>query len=293
MTNSISSEFPFDSKYIEVKGSNMHYIDIGSGDPILFLHGNPTSSYLWRNIIPYLSDKGRCIAPDLIGMGKSDKPDIDYTFFDHYDYLSDFIEKLDLKNITLIIHDWGSGLGFHYAFKHPNNVKGIAFMEAIYKTVKWRAVPKAMRNSFKMLRTPVIGWFLTRVMNVFVKKLLPTTIFRKLTAEEIQYYEAPYLTIKSRKPLQVWPTEIPFDGYPKEVHQAVTAYHNWLKESPIPKLCLYATPGLLIRKRDVAWIAKNFKNTSVKEVGKGLHFIQEDQPQAIGKTLSEWVEHLN
>jgi len=129
----ISPKFPFESKFVDINGSKMHYVDVGKGDPILFLHGQPTSSYLWRNVIPYLQKNGRCIAPDLIGMGKSGKPDIAYTFDDHYDYLVKFIEKLNLKNITLVIHDWGSGLGFHYAKYHPNNIKGIAFMEALLK----------------------------------------------------------------------------------------------------------------------------------------------------------------
>lgn len=270
----------------------MHYVDVGKGDPILFLHGNPTSSYLWRNIIPYVSDKGRCIAPDLIGMGKSDKPEIGYTFFDHYDYLHAFIEALDLKNITLVIHDWGSGLGFHYAYKHPENIKAIAFMEAIYNTAKWHAVPKAMRRSFKMLRAPILGWFLTRVLNVFITKLLPDTVFRKMSKIELDTYAAPYPTIKSRKPLQVWSTQIPFDGKPADVHKAVTTYHNWLKEVTFPKLCLYVSPGLLIRKKDVAFIKENFPNTQVQDVGKGLHFIQEDNPHEIGKALADWVDNL-
>ncbi len=270
----------------------MHYIDVGEGDPILFLHGNPTSSYLWRNIMPYLANNGRCIAPDLIGMGKSDKPNIGYSFFDHYEYLNAFIEKLNLKNTTLVIHDWGSALGFYYAYKHPDNIKGIAFMEAIYNTSKWHAIPKAMKRSFKMLRTPIFGWFLTKVLNVFITKLLPETVFRKMSKTELDTYAAPYPTIKSRKPLQVWPTQIPFDGKPKEVHQAVTAYHNWLKEAPFPKLCLYVSPGLLIRKKDVTFIEEHFQNTQVKNVGKGLHFIQEDQPHNIGKALAYWVEKL-
>lgn len=160
MEINISSKFPFESKFIEINGSKMHYIDVGKGDTILFLHGNPTSSYLWRNIIPHLQSIARCIAPDLIGMGKSDKPDIAYTFEDHYDYLEKFIEKLNLKNITLVIHDWGSGLGFHYANTHRDNIKGIAFMEAIYKPMSWDQLPPGMDKMFKMLRTPFIGWLM-------------------------------------------------------------------------------------------------------------------------------------
>lgn len=288
----IASKFPYKSNFLNIKQSNIFYVDIGIGDPILFLHGNPTSSYLWRNIIPFLANKGRCIAPDLIGMGKSDKPNCAYTFFDHYDYLNAFIEKLELKNITLIIHDWGSALGFYYAYKHQNNIKGIAFMEAIFKTTKWDAVPKKMRQTFKLLRMPILGWFLVSVQNVFISKLLSKTIIRKLSSEEFQNYAAPYPTIKSRKPLRIWPTQIPFDGKPLKVHQAVTDYHHWLKTTPIPKLCLYASPGLLIQKNDVTWIAQKFNNTTLKYIGKGIHFIQEDNPKNIGEALAEWFIKL-
>jgi haloalkane dehalogenase len=173
METNISPKYPFESKFIDINGSKMHYIDVGKGSPILFLHGNPTSSYLWRNIIPYLQPSARCIAPDLIGMGKSGKPDIDYTFEDHYDYLEKFIEKLNLKNITLVIHDWGSGLGFHYANKHRDNVKGIAFMEAMVKPLSWKDMPSDMRLPFRMLRTPFIGWLMISVGNIFVKKMIP------------------------------------------------------------------------------------------------------------------------
>jgi len=161
MKKEISAKFPFESKFIEVKGSKMHYIDEGEGDPILFLHGNPTSSYLWRNIIPYTKPLGRCIAPDLIGMGKSDKPDIAYGFQDSYEYLEEFIVALGLKNITLVIHDWGSGLGFHYANMHRDNIKGIVFMEAMVKPLAWKTLPSfSLRMAFRMMRTPFIGWVL-------------------------------------------------------------------------------------------------------------------------------------
>ena len=146
-TQKISVDFPYQSHYISVHGSKIHYIDKGEGDPILFLHGNPTSSYLWRNIIPHLTSLGRCIAPDLIGMGKSDKPDIEYRFFDHVKYIEGFIEQMGLKNLTLVIHDWGSGLGFHYAMGHENNVKGIAFMEAILMPISWDQFPEEMRET--------------------------------------------------------------------------------------------------------------------------------------------------
>ena len=288
MENQISSNFPFESKFIDVKGSKMHYIDEGRGDPILFLHGNPTSSYLWRNIIPYLTKHARCIAPDLIGMGKSDKPKISYEFFDHYTYLKTFIEKLDLKNITLVIHDWGSGLGFHYASEHQKNIKGIAFMEAIYRTWKWEDLSKDMKMAFKMMRTPFLGWLMVSVGNMFIKKMLPNAIIRKLTKEESETYAEPYPTVTSRKPLRVWPTEIPFDGKPKNIHDVVTSYHNWLKQSSIPKICFYADPGLIIQKKDMLWINDNFPNVKSINLGKGLHYLQEDHPHIIGTELVNW-----
>ena len=288
----ISAEFPFSSKYIDIHGSKMHYIDEGKGETVLFLHGNPTSNYLWRNIIPYLSNNARCIAPDLIGMGKSDKPNIPYKFIDQYKYLNAFIEKLELKNVTLIIHDWGSALGFHYAFEHQENIRGIAFMEGIYKTAKWDYLPKAMKKGFKMMRTPFLGWFMVSVGNIFIKKLLPSSIIRKLTKKELDTYAKPYPTISSRKPLRVWPTEIPFDGTPENTHQIVSSYHNWLKQTELPKLLLYAEPGLLIRKKDVLWIKDNFPNTEAVSVGKGLHFIQEDSPDAIGTELAKWYQTI-
>ncbi len=288
MMNSISAAFPFVSKFIDIHGSKMHYIDEGKGDPVLFLHGNPTSSYLWRNVVPHLNNNARCIAPDLIGMGKSDKPNIPYKFVDHYDYIKTFIEKLELKNITLVIHDWGSALGFHYAFEHQKNIKGIAFMEGIYMPAKWKSIPNVMKRVFKMMRTPFLGWLMINVGNIFIKKLLPSAIIRKLSKEELDAYAEPYPTISSRKPLRVWPTEIPFDGTPKNMHKIVTSYHNWLKETRLPKLLLYAYPGLLIRKKDVLWIQDNFSNTKTVSVGKGLHYIQEDNPDIIGSELAKW-----
>ena len=288
MNTNISADFPFESKYLNVKGSKMHYIDEGEGDPILFLHGNPTSNYLWRNIIPHLKGQGRLIAPDLIGMGKSDKPNIDYTYDDHYAYLEAFIEKLDLKNITLVIHDWGSGLGFRYAHTHEDNIKGIAFMEAIVKPMRWSEMPADMRTPFKMMRMPYVGWFMISVMNMFVNKMIPDTIKRTLSAEEMAYYRAPYSTIKSRKPVRVWPQQIPIDGKPKRSQELIEAYSQWLQKSKIPKLCLHSQPGAIINSEYAQWIEKSIPNTKMVDIGGGIHFVQEDNPHGIGKAISEW-----
>lgn len=290
--DTISADFSFESKYIEVHGSKLHYVDEGSGDPILFLHGNPTSSYLWRNIIPHLVPHARCIAPDLIGMGKSANPVIPYRFFDHVGYIEGFIEQLGLNNVTLVIHDWGSALGFHYAMRNENNIKGIAFMEAILKPMFWQEFPKDYKIGFKLMRTPVIGWLMISVMNVFVKKLLPGSIIRKLTAQEIEHYEAPFRTIRSRKAVRQWPCEVPIDGLPADVSQAVSDYNLKLRQSDCPKILFSATPGAIITKETAEWCRQNLKNLTIVDVGKGLHFIQEDQPHLIGEGLSKWYQTL-
>lgn len=291
--NNISADFPFESRYMQIKGSKIHYIDEGEGSPVLFLHGNPTSSYLWRNIIPYLSDKARCIAPDLIGMGKSDKPDIDYGFDDSYEYLKAFIEKLDLKDITLVIHDWGSGLGFHYANQHRNNVRGIAFMEAVYRLVDFSKMPTRIRIGMTIMRKPFFNWLMIGVGNLFIKAMLPNGIARKLSKKEIETYAAPYPTIKSRKPVRVWPREIPINGYPPHTKRIVENYHDWLKTTDIPKICFYGDPGMLIPISEIGWIKENLPNITMAPVGKGLHFLQEDQPHEIGSALAKWFENID
>jgi len=292
MNQKISSKFPFKSNFIDIKGSKMHYVDVGNGDPILFLHGNPTSSYLWRNIIPYLQTKGRCIAPDLIGMGKSDKPNIDYTFDDHYEYLLKFIEKLQLKNITLVIHDWGSGLGFHYANNHRDNIKGIAFMESLVKPMKGSDLPSDLKMMFLMMRMPILGWLMISVANMFVKQMIPKTIVRKLTSEELQNYLDPYPTISSRKPVRVWPTQVPIDGKPKNTNDLINSYSQWLQKSKLPKIFFYAHPGAILKKEDVEWVKKKIPNLTSVDIGKGIHFIQEDNPHLIGAEIAKWYSSL-
>jgi haloalkane dehalogenase len=291
-TKAISADFPFESKYVEIHGSKIHYIDEGSGDPIVFLHGNPTSSYLWRNIIPYLIPHARCIAPDLIGMGKSDKPDLNYRFFDHSKYVEEFINNLDLSNITLVVHDWGSGLGFHYAMRHENNIKGISFMEAILRPVTWENFPKDFKMGFKLMRTSGIGWIMISVMNVFVTQILPQAIVRKLSKEEKDNYAAPYKTVQSRKPVRQWPCEIPIEGKPADVHEVISNYNQKLQESELPKLLFSATPGGLIDDKTVEWCKQNLKNLKVLDIGDGIHYLQEDNPHLIGEELAKWYLDL-
>ncbi len=292
MAKDISAEFPFKSNYVEIHGSKIHYVEEGSGDPILFLHGNPTSSYLWRNIIPYLTAHGRCIAPDLIGMGKSDKPPLAYRFSDHYKYIKGFIEKLELKKITLVIHDWGSGLGFHYAMENEANVKGLAFMEAILKPVRWSDFPKEFKLGFRLMRTPIIGWFMIGVLNVFVKQILPQATVRDLTSEEKSIYLEPFKTITSRKPVRQWPREIPIDGKPADMHALISDYSHKLEISNLPKLLFYANPGGIVTPELVEWAKKKLKNIKTVDIGPGIHYLQEDNPHKIGDELAKWYVSL-
>ena len=289
----ISADFPFRSHSVEVHGSKIHYVEEGSGDPILFLHGNPTSSYLWRNIIPHLVSHGRCLAPDLIGMGKSDRPDIEYRFFDHVKYVEGFIEKLGLKSITLVIHDWGSALGFHYAMRHESNVKALAFLEAILLPVpSWEMFFADFRKIFQAFRTPKVGWDLIVNKNMFIEQILPGAVVRKLTAAEMNHYREPFKEPASRKPVWRWPNEIPIAGEPADVVEAVAAYNGWLQRSDLPKLLFHATPGALLRAPMVEWCKQNLKNLKTVDLGKGLHFLQEDHPNRIGSELATWYSRL-
>jgi haloalkane dehalogenase len=295
ITSEINPEFPFESKYVEILGSQMHYIDEGEGDPVLFLHGNPTSSYLWRNVIPYVSDDTRAIAVDLIGMGKSDKPDIDYSFNDHTRYLNAFIEELELKDVTLVIHDWGSGLGFNYAANNEDNIKGIAFMEALLMPMPgYDAMPSPeMVEMFTNFRTPGVGEEMIMNQNFFVEQLLPSMILRELSEEEFNHYSEPYPTPESRKPVWKWPNEIPIGGEPKNMHDIVSSYNQWLQTTEIPMLMIYATPGILGNEMAVQWAKDNIMNLETVNVGPGLHFIQEDNPDAIGEAISDWYQEIS
>ena len=285
----IRPDFPYTARYAEVLGSRMHYIDAGAGDPIVLLHGNPTSSYLWRGIIPYLTPLGRCVAPDLIGMGKSDKPDIGYRLEDHARYLDAFLgDVLRLDRITFVLHDWGGALGLYYARRNPEKVKGIAFMEAIVRPFTWDDWPEQAKPVFQGFRTPETGEQMILEQNMFVENVLPGAVLRKLTDDEMAYYRAPYETRDSRRPTLQWPREIPIDGEPSDVHELVSANAEWLQKADVPKLLCYAEPGAIMRNL-VGWCQENVANLRSVNVGAGVHFIQEDQPDAIGRAIAEWM----
>lgn len=284
----ISAAFPFESRYVTVLDSRMHYVEEGAGEPVLFLHGNPTSSYLWRNVIPHVSPHARCIALDLIGMGKSDKPDIGYGFFDHSRYVEGFIEALGLRDITFVVHDWGSALGFHYARRNESNVRGLVFMEGIVRPVTWAEWPEQARGIFQAFRTPGTGEQLIFEQNVFVERVLPASIMRKLTDEEMERYREPFLDPPSRLPTLRWPREIPIDGEPADVFEAVQTYSEWFGVSDVPKLMLRAQPGAILPEPLVQWCRDNMRNLTVVDIGPGIHFVQEDRPHEIGKAIADW-----
>ena len=271
-----SETLPWKSHFIRVKNSQMHYLDEGQGDPILFIHGNPTSGYLWRNIFPYLSDNARCIIPDLIGMGKSGKPRLSYRFTDHFEYMEAFIEELELEHITLVVHDWGSALGFWYAKKHPEKIKKIAFMEAILRPWHWKSLKWKYKLGFRLLRAPFTGELLIYGMNAFLRVFMPALIIRKLRSGEKKTYLKPFRNPVKRKPMLVWPREIPINRRPKTMHRIVTSYSETLCRSDTPKLLIYASPGAIINQKTVNWCKRHIRNLKTINLGKGLHFVQED-----------------
>ena len=290
----ISSDFPFIKKSVSVLGSTMTYVDEGKGPVVLFMHGNPTSSYLWRNVIPHVVGAGyRAIAADMIGMGDSDKPDISYSFDDHAAYLDGFITSLGLSDITLVLHDWGTGLGMRYARLNPANVRAMAFMEAIvppaFPAPSYEAMGE-VGGMFKALRTQGVGEDMVLKNNFFVEEVLPKLgVARGLSDEEMAQYRAPYTTEQSRLPTLQWPREIPIGGAPSTTHDAIIANGQWLTSSDIPKLYFYASPGAINPAPVVRWIIGNVPNLETRFVGPGTHFIQEDHPDLIGKGIADWL----
>ncbi|MFT5585697.1 MAG: haloalkane dehalogenase [Cognaticolwellia sp.] len=285
----IPSEFPFESKYVDVLGSAMHYIDVGEGEPILFIHGNPASSYLWRNVIPHVQNGYRCIAVDLIGMGKSDHPDIGYSYDDNSKYLAAFIEALDLgDNITLVIHDWGSMLGFRWASENAHRVKGIAAMEAMVRPLTYADLPGALKVGMKVMRNPFFNWLLVGVANVFMRVMLQDLTLRKLSPEILAHYRGDHPTVASRKNIRMFPREVPFEGLPTRSYDLVTGYIRWIAETDVPMLVLHGDDGVAIKAKEVVWLHDNVTNLDVVDVGHGKHFLQETHPHRIGTEIARW-----
>lgn len=296
MSQNISAAFPFEKQFVEINGSRMAYVDEGTGPVILFLHGNPTSSYLWRNIIPYVSDTHRAIAVDLIGMGDSGKPDIDYTFADHATYVDGFIEALNLTDVTLVVHDWGSVLGMRYARLNQANVRGLVFMEAGIPPAFPAPSLEAMGETaelFRSLRTPGMGEEMVLNNNFFVETVLADVgTLRTLTEAEMEAYRQPFLTPESRLPTLVWPRQIPIAGEPANTAEVIQANGEWLYSTDLPKLFFYAEPGALNPAPVVDYVKANATNLETVFLGQGVHYLQEDHPHAIGEALSKWLDRM-
>jgi haloalkane dehalogenase len=283
---------PHPRKRVKVLDTEIAYVDTGAGDPVVFLHGNPTSSYLWRNIIPHVAGLGRCLAPDLVGMGESGASSSGYRLADHVRYLDAWFDALGLhRNLVLVIHDWGSALGFHRARRYPAHVRGLVYMEAIVRPVTWQEWPEAARKIFQAMRSPA-GEEMVLQKNVFVERILPASVIRGLTPEEMERYRARYREPgESRRPTLTWPREIPLDGEPADVARLVQAYADWLAASPLPKLFVNAEPGSILTgpQRDFCRAWPNQQEVTVR----GNHFIQEDSPDEIGRAIASFVGRLS
>jgi len=286
---------PTSQQFAEVNGKRIAYLEAGAGDPIVLLHGNPTSSYLWRNIIPELEGSGRVIAPDLIGQGDSEKlPSADgpdrYSFQVAFDYLDGLLRAIGAdNNVTLVIHDWGSGLGFHWARLNPEAVKGIAYMEAIVTPMTWEDWPESARGIFQGFRSSK-GEDLVLERNMFVEAVLPSSIMRDLSDDEMAAYRAPFDTRDHRQPTLNWPRQIPIDGEPPHMVELVEAYGAFMASSEIPKLFVNAEPGSILvgKQREFCRSWPNQTEVTVK----GLHFLQEDSPTEIGQAVAAWLTTL-
>jgi haloalkane dehalogenase len=289
----ISAVDPYQRKRIAVAGTEIAYIDTGVGDPIVLLHGNPTSSYLWRNVIPHLAELGQCLAPDLAGMGQSAKAaDGAYRFIDHARYLNAWFTALGLtQKITLVVHDWGSALGFHWACRNRTAIKGIAYMEAIVTALGWDDWPENARNIFQLMRSPA-GEELVLENNIFVERILPRAVLRQLTKEEMAAYRKPWLEPgESRRPMLTWPRQIPIDGEPADVTAIVNDYADWLNsDSTLAKLFINGEPGAILtgRQREICRRWPNQREVTVA----GAHFLQEDSPHQIGEAIAQWYQSL-
>jgi haloalkane dehalogenase len=294
----ISAAFPYQKQRRQVLGREMAYVESGTGDPIVLLHGNPTSSYLWRNVLPHLESLGRCIAPDLIGMGDSDKlpnsgPD-SYRFVEHRRYLDALLDALGVRDrVTFVIHDWGSALGFDWANRHRDAIKGIAFMEAIVRPQGWDHWDKInMRPALQALRSEA-GEALVLDCNFFIEKILPGAVLRTLSDEEMAQYRRPFAEPgEGRRPTLTWPRQIPVDGNPADVTKIVAASADWLKTSSVPKLFFRANPGaILANDADLAFIRSLPALTEIEIAGR--HYVQEDSPHEIGRAVAGWMKALD
>jgi haloalkane dehalogenase len=275
----------------------MHYIEQGTGEPIVFIHGNPTWSYLWRNILPHLVPYGRCIAVDLIGYGRSDKPHIQYKWTDQRKYVEEFFRKMGLKHVLLVLHDWGVSLGLSYAMRHESNVRAIAFMEGIFRPFpQWKdfSTPefRQLFQTFRVGNEGGQGWQLLVEQNFFIEHLLSGGVGRPLDAKEMSFYREPFIEKRSRIPIWQLARSVPVEGEPKDVWVAISDITEKLKRSKLPKILFHAQPGGIITEENVEWCKQNLPNLETVFLGPGVHYVQETTPHLIGRELARWYQDL-
>lgn len=286
----ILDKLTYPSKYVEVYGSKMHFIEAGSGDPILLLHGIPTSCYVWRNIIPHLAQLGHCIAPDLIGFGLSDKPDIEYTVFDHIKYIEKLIETLNLEKITLIMHGWGSVIGFDYAMRHEKNCKGLVFYEGFLRSFTKNDISLPFQEQLISLQDQETTYDLAANGVTFIDKIIPPTAMRQLTDEEMDNYRQPFIPEGSSKPILQYLKELPRGEGTSKVDALIANYSKLLTQSQLPKLMLYSVPGFITTIATAMWAKENLPNLEIVDIGEELHLAQETCPQLMSETVSIWLQ---
>ena len=282
------------SCFVEVMGSSLHYLESGNGSTMLFLHGMPTSSYLWRHIIPELSQTCRCIAPDLVGMGLSDKPDIKYTVFEHIEHIEAFIEALELKDITLVLHGWGSVIGFEYARRHPENVVAVAFYESHLRPIlEWDMLSLPVQQLAAMLQEPSTGRRAVVERNYMIEQLLPSGAVDPLSDEVMSEYAKPFSNEDSRKLLWQYLSELPIGSKKTLVVELIEGYSKWLQSTDIPKLLLYAVPGFITTMDTVVWARDHLSNLTLESLEDVMHFAQESSPNVFSNRLFKWYDHVN
>lgn len=286
----ISDKLTYPSKYVEVLGSKMHYVEAGRGDPILFLHGIPTSCYVWRNVIPYLAPLGRCIAPDLIGFGRSDKPNITYSVFDHIKYIQHFIEALKLKKIILVMHGWGSLIGFSYAMSNEKNCKGLVFYEAFLRSSNGYDLSLPFQEQLVMLESEESIADLVTNGASFIDKVIPQHVMRQLTEKELEYYREPFLEEGAGKPIVQYLKELPKGNVDSKVEALIADYSKKLTKSKLPKLMLYSVPGFITTIATVMWAKDHLPNLEIVDIGEELHLAQESNPKLLGEAISVWMQ---
>lgn len=291
-----STDFPYEYKFIDVDGVNIAYTDQGQGDPIVFIHGAPEQSYIWRNLIPYLLPYGRVITFDHIGHGLSDKPDVKYEYPDYVKYTEAFFEKMNLKNMTFIIHDWGSVIGLDYASRNPGNVRGIAMMEAL--CAPWYPIKDAKEAAKRRGKAGALHHYvlykgdaaedLAINQNMFIEQVMQLHTFRELTQREMETYRDPFRKAEWRRPLFMWAREVGIEGDVPHTDEAMERYNNWLLEKDIPTMEVYGYPGEVTEEYDVRWRVERLKNHEATFIGVALHFVQEDQPEQVGRAIADW-----